>query len=258
MRNYEQELKDRVSFIRERLAAAKAKGVVFGNSGGKDSALVGILCARACENVLGVMMPCGSKQNYGRDLEDARALAAQYRIPTVTVDLTRVREELRTAIGAGLADGAAADTELSSLALANMAPRLRMAALYSIAQSRGALVAGTGNRSEVYMGYFTKWGDGAYDFNPIADLTVREIYEFLDYLQAPASIIEKAPSAGLFEGQTDEKEMGVTYAAIDAYLLEGTACPQDLAVIRRYHEGSRHKRQPAAVYGGSRSPKDEK
>ena len=217
---------------------------------GKDSALAGILCARACEDVLAVMMPCGSKQNYGRDMEDARVLAAQYGIKTMTVDLTKIRDDLVEALKAGIAASQAPKTELAPMAIANMAPRLRMNALYSIAQSRGALVAGTGNRSEGYMGYFTKWGDGAFDFNPIADLTVGEIYEFLGWLGAPSSIIEKAPSAGLFEGQTDEKEMGVTYAAIDEFLLEGTGRPEDLAVIRRYHERSRHKRQPAASYPG--------
>ena len=98
------------------------------------------------------------------------------------------------------------------------------------------------------MGYFTKWGDGAYDFNPIADLTVTEIYEFLRYLHAPKAILEKAPSAGLFEGQTDEQEMGVTYAAIDRYLLTGEASEQDRAVIERFHARSEHKRTGAALY----------
>ena len=252
MRDYEQECAKRVAFIRELVDKAGARGIVYGNSGGKDSALVGILCARACDDVLAVMMPCGSKQNYGQDMIDARAVAERYGIKTMVVDLTRTRDDLVAALREGITGGQAPETELADLAVANMAPRLRMNALYSLAQSRGALVAGTGNRSESYMGYFTKWGDGAYDFNPIADLTVREIYEFLRWLEAQASIIEKAPSAGLFEGQTDEKEMGVTYAAIDEFLLEGSARPEDLAVIKRYHERSQHKRQPAAVYSAKK------
>jgi NAD+ synthase len=100
------------------------------------------------------------------------------------------------------------------------------------------------------MGYFTKWGDGAYDFNPIGDLTVTEIYEFLHFLEAPAAIIEKAPSAGLYEGQTDEGEMGVTYKAIDGFLLEGKAEPELLAVLERYHRKSHHKRELPLTYGG--------
>ena len=98
------------------------------------------------------------------------------------------------------------------------------------------------------MGYFTKWGDGACDFNPIADLTATEVLDFLRWLGAPKSIIEKAPSAGLFDGQTDEKEMGVTYRAIDEYLTEGTASDEDLAIIERYHRRSEHKRRPIPVY----------
>ena len=117
-----------------------------------------------------------------------------------------------------------------------------MTALYAVAAAEHRLVAGTGNRSEAYMGYFTKWGDGAYDFNPIADLTVTEVFEFLDYLDAPETIRHKAPSAGLFEGQTDEKEMGVSYAAIDRYMDGGAVTDAERAIIERFHRNSEHKR----------------
>ena len=98
------------------------------------------------------------------------------------------------------------------------------------------------------MGYFTKWGDGAHDFNPISDLTVAEVFAFLEWLHAPRSIIDKAPSAGLFDGQTDEDEMGVTYKAIDEYLTTGQASERDKAIIERYHSRSEHKRRPIATY----------
>ena len=100
------------------------------------------------------------------------------------------------------------------------------------------------------MGYYTKWGDGAYDFNPIADLSVTEIYEFLTYLKAPENIIKKAPSAGLFEGQTDEADMGVSYAQVDAVMQKGS-CGNDKAdaIIAGYHARSHHKRQPVNRYG---------
>ena len=162
-RNYERELKDRVSFIKEQLYQSGAKGVIYGNSGGKDSALVGILCRKATERVLGVMMPCHSKRNFGEDMEDGQAVARQFGIETVTVDLTAVKEIFVEAVSKvdSITDGASA----------NIAPRLRMTTLYTLAHTKGYLVAGTGNRSEEYVGYFTKWGDGAYDFNPIADLT---------------------------------------------------------------------------------------
>ncbi len=239
-RNWKEEYEGRVVWIRELVESSGAKGIVFGNSGGKDSALVGILCKAACENTLGVIMPCASRRNYGMDAADGRALAEQFGIESRTVDLTAVREqELEALKGV---------TEVTDLAVSNIAPRLRMTTLYTIAQSENRLVAGTGNRSEGYMGYFTKWGDGAHDFNPIADLTATEVFAFLAYLGAPRSIIDKAPSAGLFDGQTDEEEMGVSYRAIDTFLTEGTGEEKDLAVIRRYHERSEHKRRPIPTY----------
>ncbi len=240
MRDYQKEFEGRTAFIRELLKSSGAAGIVFGNSGGKDSALVGILCKAACENTVGILMPCASKRNYGLDADDGREVAEKFGIETRLVDLTPVRQaEIRALEGVA---------ELTDMALANIAPRLRMTTLYAIAAAENRLVAGTGNRSEAYMGYFTKWGDGAHDFNPIGDLTVTEIYEFLEFLGAPRSVIEKAPSAGLFDGQTDESEMGVSYKAIDDYLLTGQVSPEDRAVIERYHARSEHKRRPIAAY----------
>ncbi len=238
--NYEKELVSRVEFIERTLESAKCGGIVYGNSGGKDSALVGILCKKACENTVGIIMPCNSKRNYLEDKNDAETVAKQYGIETRTVDLTPAREQMVSELGK--------ITTLSEAALINLAPRLRMTTLYAVAGSENRLVAGTGNRSEGYMGYFTKWGDGAYDFNVIADLTVTEIYEFLRFLDAPECIINKAPSAGLFDGQTDEAEMGVTYKAIDDYLIHGTATDRDKEIIERYHKISEHKRTPMINY----------
>lgn len=240
MRDYAKEYEGRVAFIRSLVESSHAAGIVFGNSGGKDSALVGILCKAACDNTVGIIMPCASKRNFGLDADDGRALAEQYGIETRSIDLTPVRQAEMDALS-GI-------TTLNDAAITNIAPRLRMTTLYAVAASENRLVAGTGNRSEAYMGYFTKWGDGAHDFNPISDLTATEIFEFLEYLQAPRCIIDKAPSAGLFDGQTDEQEMGVTYKAIDEFLLKGTANEADMAVMRRYHERSEHKRRPIAKY----------
>ena len=236
MRDYAKEFENRVAFIRGLLGGSGAKGIIYGNSGGKDSALVGILCKAACDNTVGIMMPCASKRNFGEDMTDGLAVAEQFNIETRTVDLTAEKELVMQTVSAV--------TTLNQMATSNIAPRLRMLTLYTIGAAEGRLVAGTGNRSEAYMGYFTEWGDGAYDFNPIADLTVTEIYEFLTWLHAPENIIRKAPSAGLFEGQTDEQEMGVTYKAI----LTGEANEHDKAIIDRYHSRSEHKRRPAATY----------
>ena len=240
LRDYKQETEKRTDFIRSVIDKAGAKGIVYGNSGGKDSALVGALCRYSCENTLGIIMPCGSKRNYEIDKADAEHIAGHFDIDTRIIDLSAAREELIKSIGAV--------SQLNDAAVNNIAPRLRMSTLYAVASGENRLVSGTGNRSEAYMGYFTKWGDGACDLNPIADLTVTEIYEFLRYLGAPDFILNKEPSAGLFDGQTDEGEMGITYAAIDRFLLTGEANEKDLAVIKQYNEASGHKRTAAVVF----------
>ena len=240
MRDYQEEFDRRTAYIRSFVAESGANGIVYGNSGGKDSALTGILCKAACDNTLGIIMPCGFGRNYTLDADDARKVAEQYSIETRTVDLSAVREEELEAL--------AGCVVLNDAARNNIAPRLRMTTLYGIAAAENRLVAGTGNRSEAYMGYFTKWGDGASDFNPIADLTATEVFAFLRWLKAPLHIVQKAPSAGLYEDQTDEQEMGVTYRAIDTWLQEGTADEADLAVIERFHSRSEHKRNPIPTY----------
>jgi len=242
MRNYKTETEKRVAFIRELLEEAGAGGIVFGNSGGKDAVLVGILCKMACENTVGLIMPCFTKSNYGDDMTDALMISKLYRIEKRLVDLTKTAEALKKALkdAADIAGAKEANTAI--------APRLRMISLYTVASSENRLVAGTGNKSERHMGYFTKWGDGAFDFNPIADLTVTEIYEFLTYLDAPKRIISKAPSAGLYDGQTDEQEMGITYKIIDEYLQSGESSPENMAIINKYHKISEHKRVPPKIY----------
>ena len=240
MRDYKVEFENRINFIKSVLAESGAKGIVYGNSGGKDSALVGILCKAACDNTAGIILPCTSKRNYDEDAADAKVVAKKYNIETRTVDLTPVKEaELK------VLDGVAV---MNAAALANIAPRLRMLTLYAIAAAENRLVAGTGNKSEAYVGYFTKWGDGAHDFNPIADLTVTEIYEFLHYLDAPKCVIEKAPSAALFDGQTDETEMGVTYGELDSYLSGGDIPEDKKIIVERMHKTSEHKRKGISVY----------
>lgn len=234
MRDYKQEFEKRVSFIKDILKESRASGIVFGNSGGKDCALVGILCKAACENTVGIILPCSSKRNYEEDTKDALAVANKFNIKTETLDVTPIKTALLNELEKIATP--------NSVALTNIAPRLRMTSLYAYAASNNMLVAGTGNRSEVYVGYFTKWGDGGHDFNPIFDLTVTEVYEFLEYLGAPEVIIKKAPSAGLFEGQTDEDDMGVKYSDIDNYLLYGKGEPEIIEKIENMHRKTEHKR----------------
>ena len=168
MRDYKKEFEERVAFIKGLVEESHADGIVFGNSGGKDSALVGILCKAACDNTAGIIMPCSSSRNFGSDAEDGRRVAEQYGIETRLIDLTPVKEAELAALKSV--------TEMTEHSAANIAPRLRMTTLYSVAGSENRLVAGTGNRSEAYVGYFTKWGDGAYDFDPISDLTYMNFF----------------------------------------------------------------------------------
>lgn len=240
--NCEIEIKKKVDWIKELLAKSGAKGIVYGNSGGKDCTLVSYLAKLATDNVTGLIMPCESSRNYGIDREHALLIAKQKNIHTIEVDLTETKQALRKAVVSEVGD--------CEMAYANMNPRLRMATLYSYAYKHGYLVAGTGNKSEAMMGYFTKWGDGAYDFNPIADLTVAEVYELLRYLNAPAEIIDKAPSAGLYEGQTDEQEIGLSYAEIDDYLLYGKGEAATVEKIKRIIDRTAHKRSGINNYKG--------
>ena len=240
MRDYEYEYCARTDYIRSVVEKSGAAGIVYGNSGGKDSALVGILCKAACDDTVGIIMPCGANRNYTTDTTDAMTVARQYGIETRIVDLSAVRAAELQAI-----EGKCA---LKENVRNNIAPRLRMTTLYAFAAAENRLVAGTGNRSEAYMGYFTKWGDGAHDFNPIADLTVTEIYAFLRWLKAPAFLLQKAPSAGLFDTQTDESEMGVTYKSIDNYLLNNRAQGEEKKIIESFHRRSLHKLRPISTF----------
>lgn len=236
-----QDIENRVEFIRRALEEAHADGIVFGSSGGKDSALVAILAKLATPNVLGVIMPCQSRRNYGMDRDDALTLHEQFNIETVEVDVTPIKEAFVDAVKDAV-------EEQSDLAYINVNPRLRMAILYNIAQRRNYLVAGTGNLSEITMGYFTKWGDGASDLNPISDLTVTKVYEYLEYLDCPSAFLTKAPSAALSEDQTDEKEMGVTYQEIDSYIEGKEVSDAARAIIERRFRTSEHKRTGVKHY----------
>lgn len=239
--SFEQEVAERVMWIRDIMSKSGAKGIVFGNSGGKDCTLVGILCKMAIPNVISLVMPCESSINYNEDKDHASKMTLQYKIDSVEIDLTDIKRAFRLAL-----DGIVSESD--TMALANINPRLRMTALYSYAYKHNYLVAGTGNLSERTMGYFTKFGDGAFDFNPIGNLTVTEVYSFLRYLKAPNDIIDKAPSAGLYEGQTDEAEMGISYTDIDEYIRNKKGTTENIAKVERAIKRSAHKRAPLLVY----------
>jgi len=215
---------------------AGAKGIVVGLSGGIDSAVVAAVAVRVFKDgALGLIMPCHSDPS---DAADAAVVAKHLHMPHKTIDLTPIFDALAAATEAA--------APMSDMARANLKARLRMVTLYSVAQSTSRLVCGTSNRSEWEVGYFTKHGDSASDLLPLLGLLKCEVRAVANYLGLPNSIIKKAPTAGLWAGQTDEEEMGFSYDELDKYLSTG-ATPEKQNIISKIEvmrAKSEHKRLP--------------
>ena len=208
--DYEKLVVNIQNWIGNYVKTAKADSIVIGLSGGIDSAVTAALCTKALgkERMIGLGLPCGS---ISQDLEDAKLIAKHLEIGFEILDLTSVYDTFLDIMDS--------ETRKDKIAIANLKPRLRMMALYFIGQSSGnCLVVGTSNRAELAIGYFTKYGDGAADFEPIASLYKQEVRRMASILKIPERIIIKAPSAGLWPGQTDEGEIGLTYDIIDEIL----------------------------------------
>ena len=203
---------------------------VIGMSGGKDSSIIAELCARALgpDRVLGVLMPNGVQKDINDSIEVCKIIGIRY----IIVNIAPAVEALKKEIG----------FELSSQSETNLPPRVRMTTLYAISQSNNGRVINTCNRSENYVGYETKFGDGAGDMSPLANLTVREVLQIGDYLELPHYLVHKTPMDGLNTNDdgsyvTDEQNLGFTYNELDDYLLKGKL-PSDekLGRIERMHK----------------------
>lgn len=223
------------NWLKQHVKEAGAAGGIVGLSGGIDSAVVAALLKRAFgSEMLAVLLPCGSM---AKDKEDALLVADTFALPCREVELTPVYDAFLRVFG----------VPISPMASANIKPRLRMNALYALAQTNGLLVCGTGNKAEILMGYFTKYGDGGCDLLPLGDLLKCEVRSLARFLGVPAEIIEKAPSAGLWEGQTDEGEMGMTYEEIDMYIATGKGDERVRTRLERMKNVSAHKRATPPV-----------
>lgn len=238
IKDIEKEIQEITKWIKEYVEKSHSKGVVVGNSGGKDSAVVIALATKALgkDNVVTIAMPCNSIK---ADIEDAKLVADKFEVPLLKVDLTDTYKTL--------------EMELDKIvnpkdeAKINAKPRLRMTTLYYVAQSLDYLVIGTGNKCEAVVGYTTKWGDNAHDFNPIGNFTVDEVLQIGEYLGVPDKIIKKAPNDGL-GGLTDEQKLGVTYKQIAEYIETGKTDEKALEIIKRKEMAAKHKREPIPVY----------
>jgi len=200
-------------WMKDKVTEANAKGIVFGLSGGLDSAVVAALSIRIFpKNTLAIIIPCHSLE---ADINDASDFINKFSIPYKTVDLSKVYDSFLHLLN---------DKEKKNslkLAEANIKPRLRMTTLYYFANKLNYLVVGTGNKDELTIGYFTKYGDGGVDILPLGNLLKGQVRELAEYLGIPNKIINKPPSAGLWEGQTDEEEIGICYNQLDNYLITG-------------------------------------
>lgn len=233
------EIKDNlVAWLQEQVKNAGLKGAVVGLSGGIDSSVTARLCQLAFgDELLTVIMPCHSK---AKDREDALKVAGKFDFEVVENDLTEVYDHfLANLKGSGIKAG--------SLAEANLKPRLRMTALYYYAQAKDYLVVGTDNWSELKIGYFTKHGDGGIDLAPLGSLVKHEVRGLAHELGIPEEIINKKPSAGLWDGQTDEAEMGFSYQELDNYILTGEAEPEIKEKIQRLASKNSHKVAPIPI-----------
>lgn len=222
-----------VKWIKERVTGAGAKGGVVGISGGVDSAVVAALMKIAYpDNTLGVIMPCHSNP---KDTEYGHLVVKELGLEFLETDLSQVFDSMLATLKTS--------KENNNMAIANLKPRLRMTTLYYYAASKNYLVIGTGNKSEILTGYFTKYGDGGVDIEPIGNLLKGQVYQLAKHLNIPEAIIQRAPSAGLWDNQTDEEEMGISYRELDKYLSTQEGSENVTEIIDKLVAKSKHKRE---------------
>ena len=251
-----------INFVKDYYEKNNLKGAVIGLSGGKDSAVVTAILVSALgkENVVGVTMPCHSKNE---DKSDAELIANYYGIELVNCDLTNTYDTFKNEILKLNIENMENNLVNSNI---NVRPRFRMATLYYLSAMYSAirggtyLVAGTSNKSELYVGYFTKGGDQVHDFEVISDFTVSEVIKIGEYLKVPEKVLYKTPSDGL-SGQSDEEKMGISYDDIEKYIYAKPLKQEVKNKIAQLHNANKHKfnmpaykRPRVGVFVGSFDP----
>lgn len=240
--NVEKEVNNIVDFIKKYYKDNNLGGAILGISGGKDSGVVAGLLVKALgkENVIGVTLPCHSKEE---DRIDAKLVSDYYGIELINFDITSTFDEFKDELK-NL--GTFTDEEVKNSDI-NLKPRLRMstlyylAALYSAIKGKTYLVAGTSNKCELYVGYFTKGGDSVHDISLIADYTVEEVIKIGEYLKVPDKVLYKTPNDGL-SNLTDEDKLGVKYKDIATYMEDATLLDKDTREkIEKLHKNNLHK-----------------
>ncbi|WP_406532607.1 NAD+ synthase [Methanobrevibacter sp.] len=208
--NVEKTKDDIVKFIQSKVSEAKTDGIVVGLSGGIDSTLIAYLACEAVgkENVFGIIMPSTTTPTEDKihGISIAQGLGIDYK--EIAIDSILNEFLFMTQL------------EEDNLAIGNLKARIRMSIIYFYANQKKYLVSGTGNKSEILIGYFTKHGDGACDIEPIGDLYKTDVFKLSRYMGVPEDIIEKPPRAGLWNNQTDEAEIGMSYDLIDQILYQ--------------------------------------
>ncbi|MCF6464074.1 NAD(+) synthase [Clostridium sp. Cult1] len=228
---------DIIEWLRNKAIEAGGEGLVFGLSGGIDSAVVAALSKKAFpNNSLGIIMPCHSNP---LDEEHGLLVAESLGLTTKKVELSKVYDEFIESFDF---------KSVNKLAMANIKPRLRMTTLYYFAQNYNYLVIGSSNKSEFTIGYFTKHGDSGVDLLPLASFVKKDIWDMAKYLNIPKEIIEKPPTAGLWENQTDEDEMGFGYDILDNYIINKTGPKNLVERIKKMNNNSEHKRNFPPIY----------
>ena len=233
------------AWIKDNVNKAQMKGVVLGMSGGVDCSVTARLCQLAGVDAYLVLMPYGNDMLRSESQKHAMSLIEKFNFNYYIFDIQPAVDAIHLPADSPLLK---ANTNLA-LSFANIRPRVRMTFLYQLEQIESRLVIGTGNLSERSVGYFTKWGDGACDLNPLANITKKEVYTLAHFLEVPACIIQKKPSAGLWDGQTDEDELGMSYAMIDDFILNGTTTiPEIDQKISALQSRSAHKNTPPPFF----------